>query len=267
MKQILTFFTLGILLFSCSSNEEEIDKNQNNAYLVTKMSLGFDPGNPNELYTFFEYDNNKRLIKQRGVFMEVPPKGFRFFSDIFTSLVYDNNKVTVENFSSSNLFTVPKNTIYFILNKSMQIEKKEITAITNNHYFKTLFYNYSNNKLVEIKTTFPDYSNGATGPNNFLSFIEKFYYDSNGNLTRTESFQQEYGINKGQKIIRIFEDYDNSINPWKRLYLLDEYFYRSISKNNFRKYTEMHYNNDMLISTDEKSWIFLYDSNGDILIK
>jgi len=268
MKQILTFLTLVILLFSCSGNEdEEVDINQNNAYLVTKMSQGFPLGIPTESFTYFEYDNSKRLIKRTGEFVEVPPQGFRFFSDIYTSLVYDNNRVTVENFTDSNLFTIPKNTIYITLSNSMQIEKKEITYITNNHYFKTLFYKYSNNKIVEIKTTLPDNAYGATGANDFLSFIEKFYYDSNGNLTRTEFFQQEYGINKGEKIVRIFGDYDNSINPWKKLYLLDEYFYRSISKNNFRKYTEIHYNNDILGITKEESWTFFYDANGNILIK
>ncbi|WP_264565064.1 hypothetical protein [Flavobacterium sp. N3904] len=266
MKHILTFLTLGILLFSCSNNEEESENNQDNDPLITKMSQGFQLGLPTESYTYFEYDNSKRLIKRTGEFVEVPPKGLRFFSDIYTSLVYDNNRVTIENFTDSNLFTIPKNTIYITLNNSMQIEKKEITYITNNHYCKTLFYKYSNNKLVEIKTTLPDNAYGATGPNEFLSFIEKFYYDSNGNLARTESFQQEYGINKGEKIVRIFGDYDNSINPWKRLYLIDDDFYRSISKNNFRKYTEIYYLNDMLISTNEASWVFLYDSNGNILI-
>jgi hypothetical protein len=266
MKQILTFLTLGILLFSCSGNEE-IQNNQDNTPLITKMNpYGLASENQSGLYNYFEYDNNKRLIKKTGEFVQLPNGLSSFFNDLYTTLVYDNNRVTVENFTSSNFYTVPKNTIYFTLNNSMQIEKKEITYITNNHYFKTLFYNYSNNKLVEIKTTLPDNAYGATGPNEFLSFIEKFYYDSNGNLTRTESFQQEYGINKGQKIVRIFENYDNSTNPWKRLYLIDNNFYRSISKNNYRKYTEIYYNNDVLISTNEASWVFLYDSNGNILI-
>jgi hypothetical protein len=267
MKQIFTFLTLGILLFSCSRDEEEIDKYQNNAYFISKMSRGFRPGDSTELYTYFEYDNSKRLVKKTGEFMPLTYSGpLRFFSENYTSLLYDNNRVTVESFSSTNLFVVPYNSICFTLNNSMQIEKKEIPAITNNHFSKTLLYNYSNNKLVQIKTTLPDMAYGATGPNEYLSYIENFYYNSNGNLTRTEYFRQEYGINKGEKIVRIFENYDNSINPWKRLYLSDEYFYRSISKNNYRKYTEMYYDNDMLMSTNDISWIFLYDSNGDILV-
>lgn len=256
--------TLGFLLFSCSSNDEE--SNQNDNYFFTKLP-GFPPGFPSDSYIYFNFNNNKQLIKKTGKFLELPKVGLRFFPDIYTALVYENKRVIVEDFTTSNSYTIPKNTVYFTLNNSMQVEKKEITSVTNNYYFKTLTYSYSNNKLVEIKTTLPDNTYGATGPSAFLSYIEKFYYDSNGNLTRTEYFQQEYGINKGQKIVRIFEDYDTSRNPWKRLYLIDEYFYRSISKNNFRKYTEMQYNNDILVSTLEENWMFTYDSNGDILIK
>lgn len=268
MKQILTFFALGFLLFSCN-NDGEIINNQNNLPLVTKMSYPiFNSENQTKLI-YFDYDNNNRLIKKTGGFMQLSAttgySGF-FTNEIYTSLVYENNKVTIENFSTSTVFTVPKNTIYFTLNSAMQIEQKVIPNTHNNHRSKNQVFNYSNEKLVEIKTTFPNMPYDSTDPNDYLlTYSEKFHYDSNGNLAKTEYFEQQNGINKGEKIVRIFENYDKGLNPWKRFYLLDEYFYRSISKNNYRKYIEVHYNNEIITSSYEVNWTFSYDSNGNIL--
>jgi hypothetical protein len=271
MKKFLIFLTIGILFFSCSGNEEEIENNQNNTPLITKISpYGLTSENQSKLYDYFEYDTNKRLTKKIGGFMQLPiTTGFSNFytNEMFTSLVYDNNTVTVENFSTSTVFSVPKKSIFFSLNSSMQIEKKEIPNSINNSWYKKLTYHYSNNKLVEIKTTFPNIPYDPTDPNDYLlTYSEKFYYDSNDNLAKTEYFEQQNGINKGEKIVRIFENYDKSINPLKRFYLLDQYFYGSISKNNYRKYAEIHYNNDMITSSNETSWTFLYDANGNILV-
>lgn len=271
MKKNLTFLTLGILLFSCSSNEDKIENNQDNAPLITKMSpYSLTSENQSGLYTYFEYDNAKRLTKKKGGFVQLPAttgySGF-YSNEMYTSLVYDNNTVTIENFSTSTQFTVPKNSIYITLNDAMQIQEKEIPFDFNRVWDKKLVYNYSNNKLVEIKTTFPNYPYDSTDPTDYIiTYSEKFYYDSNGNLSKTEYFEQHNGINKGEKIVRIFENYDNARNPLKRFYLLNQYFYGSISKNNYRKYTEIHYDDDVMTSTNETSWTYLYDTNGNILV-
>lgn len=268
MKQILTVFAIGFLLFSCN-NDGEIINNQDNLPLVTKMSYPiFNSENPTQLI-YFVYDNSNRLTKKTGGFLQLASgtgySGF-FTNEIYTSLVYDNNKVTVENFSTSTVFKVPKNTINFTLNNAMQIEQKEVPNISTKYGYKKQVYNYSNSKLVEIKTTFPNIPYDPTDPYDYLlTYSEIFSYDSNGNLAKTEFFEQHNGINKEKKIVRIFENYDKGLNPWKRFYLLDEYFYRSISKNNYRKYTEVHYNNEIITSSNEVNWTFLYDSKGNIL--
>ncbi|MFV8269746.1 hypothetical protein ACNQGP_07395 [Flavobacterium sp. GT2N3] len=265
MKKIFTFLTLGILLFSCSSNEEEIVNDQDNFPLITKMSpYNLTSENQSGLYTYFEYDNAKRLTKKSGGFIEIGIKTF-YYNEIYTSLIYDNTTVTVENFTTFVGKSVPKESIYITLNKSMQIEKKEIPHGYNDSWRRKLVYYYLNNKLVEIKTTFPN--TPYTFPDNYLlTYSEKFNYNSNGNLIKAEYFEQRNGVNKGEKIVRIFENYDNSINPLKRFYLLDQYFYGSISKNNYRKYTEIHYDDDVITTKYENNWQYLYDKNGNILV-
>ena len=273
MKKIFSLLILSIILFSCSrDNEDEII--ENNDPLITKMSLilypnSFPYGN-SELSFNFQYDNDKRLIKKTGGFLSVSGStGFSdYFTDkIYTSLIYNNNNVTVEDFSSSTDFTVPKNSKYFVLNNNNQIIQKGIPNINSSYSNKKQSFKYNSSKqLIEIYTTLPNMP--YYPPDDYIpTYLEKFYYDSKGNLTKSEYIFQKDGVNTNEKTVRTFEDYDNSYNPWKRLYLLDEFFYRSISKNNFRKYTEIKYDySGNISSTSIRNWDFNYDSSGNIII-
>lgn len=275
MKNIFFFFFLSIILFSCSrDNEDEIT--QNNEPLITKMSsVVLYPGYPSydnaELSFNFQYDSNNRLIKKNGGFL--PASGSTglngYFTDkIYTALVYDKKKVTVEDFSSSPNFTVLKNSKYYTLDNN-QITQKEIPSNTYGNYWdEKKMYKYINNQLSEIQTTLPNMPYDSTDPFDYIeTYIENFYYDSKGNLSKSEYILQNNGVNTKQKTVRIFENYDNSYNPWKRFTLLDEYFYRSISINNFRKYTEIKYDfAGNITSNKEHIWGFNYDSSGNIII-
>lgn len=269
MKNILTCFLLSLVLFSCSRDNESKSVTEAEYPLVTKLNVGFPNGNNSDKNFYFDYDSNNRLIKKRGGFLQVSGgTGYNgFFTDkLFTSLVYTGNKVTVENFSSSDEFYPPKDTRIFFLNNNNQIIQKEIPAIYNNHQDRKQSFIYSNNQLVEIDTTLPNMP--YYPPDDYIeTYLEKFYYDSKGNLTKSEYFEQRNGISKGIKIVRTFGDYDNSLNPFKRLYLLDEYFYRAISKNNYRKFNEIKYNElGQVTSNIEQTWTFNYDSSANIII-
>ncbi|MCL9809788.1 hypothetical protein [Flavobacterium luminosum] len=273
MKKLITILLFGFLTISCSSDQ---DNPLTNEPLITEMCVSvFHSGSlfPSQAESKFnfEYNENKKLTKKIGGFMTLSGStgfGESFTDKIYTSLTYKNNTVTVEDYYSSTEFTISKNTKYFTLNSLNQIDIKEIPTSTNNNYlYRKQFYFYTNGKLTEIKTTFPNMPYDANDPTDYIwTFSEKFYYDTNGNLSKTEYFEQENGINKGEKIVRTFEDYDNSTNPCKRLFLIDDFFYRSLSKNNFRKYTEAHYNNNTLEYTKSSTWAFSYDTNGQIII-
>jgi hypothetical protein len=272
MKYLIIFLFTGIFITSCSRNEDTPENYDGNEPLITEMNVDmfFSSSFPiNQLIISFEYGTDLRLTKKIGGFLTFSSStGYNssFTDKIYTSLIYTGQNVTVENFSSSPDFTVPLNTKYFTLNNQNQIDIKEIPN-NNNYWLKKQTFNYFNNHLTEIKTTLPNMLYNPTDPNDYLlTYIEKFYYDINGNLTKSEYFEQQNGINKGEKVIRTFENYDNSTNPCKRLQLLDEFFYRSLSKNNYRKYTEIHYFYNVIGSTSTTSWSFNYDTNGQIII-
>lgn len=272
MKHLFTILLAGICLASCSSNDDN-PENNNTDPLVKQIKfegayMGQIPINLSQINFNFEYDSSSRLTKKVGGYVDLSSStgfGKLFTNEIYTSLIYTNNKVTVENFYNSDIYTVPKNTIYYTLNSSNLIEEKEIP---NRIIFtsRKLFYKYLNGKLVEIVTTFPNMPYDPNDVTDYVqTFSEKFEYDANDNLTKTEYSEQHNGKDEGRKIVRTFEDYDASYNPFKRLQLLEQYFYRSLSKNNFRKYkeTSYYYGN---VSKDETAWTFTYDAQGNIVI-
>ena len=268
MRYLVTILVAGICLTSCSNNEENAEKSITTP-LIKQMK--FEPWfvqfsvNPAEINFNFEYDNSNRLTKKIGAYSSSSSFSGFFSNDKYTSLIYTNNKVTVENFTSSDTYNVLKNTVYYTLNSSNLIEEKEIPnkyVISN----RKLFYKYSNGKLVEVVTTYPNMPYDPNEETDYiLTYSEKFYYDANDNLIKTEYFEQHNGKNEGEKIVRTFEDYDASYNPFVRFQLLEEYFYRSLSKNNFRKYTET---SDYFSNTYKKvaAWTFAYDAQGNIVI-
>lgn len=268
MKHLFTILFIGLSLISCSSNEEDTENN-NNERVLDKIGIDITNSAINPSVSFsFEYNNEKKLIKKTGGYLELSPTtgyGTRFSNEIYTLLTYTNNKVIVENFSNSVVFTVPRNTIYYSLNSSNQIEQKEVPNVSNTVHSKKQVFKYSQGKLSEIITSFPNMPYDPDDANDYvLTYSEKFYYDANDNLIKTEYLELHNGEDSGRKIVRTFEDYDTSYNPFKRLQLLEEYFYRSISKNNFRKYTETsYYNEDPSIK--ETVWTFTYDAQGNIV--
>lgn len=273
MKNLFTILFISLSLISCSSNEEDAENNDNES-LLKKINLDATNQSNSAINPFaisfnFEYDNEKKLIKKNGGYIDISfATGYskRFINEIYTLLTYTNNKVTVENFTTLVDYTVPKSSIYYSLNSFNQIVQKEVPNIYNNVHSKKMVFIYSKGKISEIKTSFPNMPYDLNDPNDYvITYNEKFYYDAESNLVRTEYFEQHNGVNEGERIVRTFEDYDNSANPFKRLQLLEEYFYRSLSKNNFRKYTETHYYYDE-INTQMLKWEFPYDANGQIIL-
>jgi hypothetical protein len=277
MRHIIAIFLLSVIFNSCSRDEDI--KRQDDPLITKMMSNIFYDGFG--LYSggiiHFDYDTKKRLIKQTGIDLEYEPGYSYFAGGVYTSLVYNGNNVVVENFSSSNDFPLSgseKNLQYYTLNSSQQIVTKEIPSIYNNYWDRKQTFTYTNGKISEIKTTYPNMPydpESPPSPTNPLNYIltssEKFYYDSNGNLTKAEFFEQRNGINEGQRFIQTFEDYDNSPNPFKRFYLLDGYFfYRSLSNNNYRKQTIERYIGNYPAYLGEHSWKFPYDANGNIIL-
>lgn len=88
------------------------------------------------------------------------------------------------------------------------------------------------------------------------------YTFTNKNLVKIEGVEVR---NSGTttSTIDLFEDYDNAPNPTRGLIFFDEIFHRSLSSNNFRKYSFRKYDGEgQIISAQNKTWTFQYDEKG-----
>lgn len=271
--------TILFTLFSCSK-DDDLQKFTNSKYkLPTKINAVFLL---NDFYNHPEilvYNESKQFIERKNAayISSVPGasigSGLGVLDHVFTDrfsqkLIYSKNLVEVQNYIY-NQIKYP--TIYYYLHNDGTINYKEKIYGSPNHPndVKEL-YVYSNDKLSEIKTSFPNllsYLETLTSGIDTLSYVQYFHYDINDNLIKTELYEQHNSRNEGTKIIYTFEDYDNSYNPFKKLLYIEEYFYRSVSKNNFRKYTKAVIDEKgMLIENQEKSWNPTYDSKGNIIL-
>lgn len=274
IKYFLIIPLLLMLIISCSRDQVP-EKMVQNDPLVAKIATavlypGAMPYHNAELMFYYTYDGNERLTKKIGGFLPVSGStglGGFFTDKIQTNLKYENDKVTVEDVSIDPDFTIPKNIKYFKLNSSNLILEKEIPHRSSAYWDKKQLYTYKNGMLDEITTTLPNMPYDPTDPNDYIiTYSEKFFYDGSKNLIRTEYFELQNGVKNGEKIIRFFENYDNSYNPFKRFTLLDEYFYRSLSQNNFRNYKEEKTESG-ITNVSQQEWGFNYDTSGQIIIK
>lgn len=273
INYLLQFLFAAFLLISC--DREEIGDVVEEDPLVTKLSVrllhpGAMPVNNAEMSYDFSYDGNQRLTKKVGGFVPVSGStGYNalyFSKKIQTEIQYNGNNAVVEDVSTSPDFSVPKNTRNYTLNTQNQIIGREIPH-ANVYLFKKEVFVYKNGKLDEIKTTLPNMPYDPTDPyDHIFTYSEKFFYDSAGNLAKTEYVELQDGVPSNYyKRVRFFENYDSSYNPFKRFALLDNYFYRSLSKNNFRVYKEQTTENGST-STSIQEWSFNYDAGGNIIL-
>ena len=273
INYLLQFLFAAFLLISC--DREEIGEVAEEDPLVTKLSVRMlDPGampvNNAEMSYDFSYDGNQRLTKKVGGFLPVSGSAgynFLYFSKkIQTEIQYNGNNAVVEDVSTSPDFSVQKNTRNYTLNTQNQIIGREIPN-ANVYWFKKEVFVYKNGKLDEIKTTLPNMPYDPSDPDDHIfTYSEKFFYDSAGNLAKTEYLELQDGVPSNYyKRVRLFENYDSSYNPFKRFALLDNYFYRSLSKNNFRVYKEQTTENGSTL-TSTREWSFNYDAGGNIIL-
>lgn len=264
-----------LLLASCNKDEVKLDELRTDYYLVKYMNY---PSNVSpEEYDYIkanyinwdtdylsndsipvEYINN-RISKRSGhLIQQIAGYGFptQFVKDIYDTLIYSTNQVTILTKSRSK----------FIV--GVDAFKKDI-FYENGRISKTIQY-FQSTERNDITVNY-SYTNGLltrkTGyRGTYLYFQSDFYYNAIGNLDSVIRRSSYYNDQTGQleidshsnaRIKEVFENYDNSKNPMKPFIIFDETFNRSLSENNYRKYSyydfegyEWHYNYNLKYDND-----------------
>ncbi|WP_347219403.1 hypothetical protein [Chryseobacterium sp.] len=277
-KELLFVVLLSLSLSSCSSGDEDVQEvtatvNNNDGDLmparILKLVVGFEDSDPVALdyYQRFTYNSLKKLVK-------VDREQSNQLSQVYLNLNYSGNTVTVENRSYDSNVITPKNTIVYTLNNNGKVIEKYVPSVSFNgqvtYGSRRYYYEYDGqNKLQKVILKYPDIVPG-TPSYHYLKELERvdlFFYEGN-NLKRIVSQSAgDYNSNSNIKRETVFSDYDMAKNPFKKLELIEFYFYRSLSENNYRNMKIYNYDEEGTKTLfSEQGWNFRYDHNNQLLL-
>ncbi len=244
----------SVLFVACSDSDDVQPRPQpksiSAAYLIDKEL--HTPPNVVGGNSKFEYSGDK-VIKRIGGFIAIPAASG--FSWLYTENIYDSvqylNKNTIRIFTSDNFeeLNVNPNEREITLEDGHMIRKITATDLKTGKDADTIFFYYDVQNRIERTEQHFEWS----------IFTRTYTFDAAGNLTKISGVKK---YRDGEVITtteETFGGYDDKPNPLKGLCLWQDYFYRSLSNNNFTSYTYISG------STEEtRNWTLFYDSNGNV---
>ena len=266
MKKLF-YLSLALGLFSCSSSDNTIEDNSppppviqtEKAYVYCADGVGTI--NPKEYYEF-TYENGN-LTNVKGRFLPVFFQMFNmFFSNLITTLSYDNNKIKVSALEFDSTMKHDEYLYYMENGRPAKVEYYYVYQTGNSPIVYTKTYTYEQDKVKKIVIKFNNAAN--------TEYATTYYYDNNNNLTKSEMFETGNGVTY-QQTTNTYSDFDNAANPFKKLYLINDVFYeKSLSANNFRikesVVERLNPNSGIPPKTSKKIWTYKYDVNGQVSI-
>ncbi|MDX8567481.1 hypothetical protein OZ668_05770 [Elizabethkingia sp. HX XZB] len=277
-KNLFYLLPIFILLFSYRNSDNESDIKTEQEFLVKKISPLFSPeghmllpSSETKKNFEFEYDSKNRLTKRIGLIISSAGPFYGFTDKIATIIEYNNSSASIKNIAVIPDYPILDIKEDFKFNNENQIIEKYIPAKYSNRMDKKIKYLYDGKVLIKRETTYPNRSYDPSLSWDYIeTFVEDFIYDSNNNLQKIVTTSHKTGnVNSITKTKEItFGNYDTSKNPFVKLGILNDYFERSLSKNNFRSRTEITYNiNGIPGDKSENNWTFMYDTKGDLIVE
>lgn len=276
MKLKLIIFALLFAIISCSKNDDVLESGNSQQpigdkpdkiswnYPVLSSSLGGIEQN-----YIFEYDPQGRVSRKNGGILKVTSSTAfpdRFSNLIYTKISYTDNTAVMGTYSASSSFIAPLNERKFEFDNQGRIIKSVIPSVDKKAMEKHLTYNYDvSGKLVNILTEFPNIPYDPTNPDDYiLTYVEKFTYDHVGNLEKAVTIEKHNNVDVYVTKEVECSNFDTAQNPFRKLGIFEDYFYFSLSTNNFNKRIIKEYNIGNLVSTQVLSWSSSYNSNGSV---
>ena len=267
MKKLLPISILFLLL-SCNNDDDSIQKNNTKLpqYIHAKYLL--DDNRPDFIDGLLEvsYKNSLPHELKGGLFLMFPNDNQGFNPNTIREFTHSNNEILVTQRNTLNNFISSEQTRFKITGNKIDSSTKFNINNSNKHNTKYFYEKNNLHKTLEYWQNSNDELLVDYG-------IEKLYYfNTKGNLdsiieqnvvirndlsTHYDTVQFKY------KGVEIFENYDNSPNPFKQLFLVDELYKKSLSNNNYRKITEKGYDGKKLVQYTQIEYNYFY-KNGNV---
>ncbi len=266
MKKVLIFIS-AFIIFSCKDKIKELPAPAEelfpiliNKYNTVYMQYPADSPLPGPAIATLEYDSKGKVIKRFGGLIPINPNtGYNYIysNGVYDEVFYSPNEIKCIQKDTLAAFNVnPDPKIIILENGRIRKIIKEFKWYTTT-YDTTDFY-YTNNLL-----------DSTVQYNSREIITRKFQFNTSQNLISINGVSKnrsDHSLNYTSQ--EKLEDYDNAENPTKYLFMLDETFIRSLSKNNFRKYTYRKYNLlGYAYVTIDKAWNLKYDDNGKVIFE
>ncbi len=277
MKLKLFLLITLLIVISCTNSDNELLNETIEPAVVknpTKISSQFPillqssaTSDPN---CYFEYNSQGKVTKKIGKIIQgssssgLPPY---FVNWIYTIVSYNGNSAVMKTHSLNPTFNPLIDEKLFEFDNQGKIIKSIIYAPQYIEWEKHLTYKYNTSgKLVEILTELPNMPYIPTDPNDYiLTYIEKFTYDGAGNLQKAITTERHNNTDIYITKSVEFSNFDTVQNPFSNLTVFEDYFYLSLSKNNFQKRKIQEFNMDgQEVFFNELTWANQYNLDGSL---
>lgn len=266
MKLKLIFvMTLLLVITSCSKDNEIETPPKVITDRPAKISAAFPLLNAgliisgNDVNYTFEYDSAGRVTKRNGFVF----KGNIMYPDYFlhtsyTGITYTGNTAVMKNYNAG-----APNERKLEFDNQGRVIKLIVPSVTDATKEKHITYGYNiAGKLAETLTSFPNAVYDPANPNDYiLTYVDTFTYDNMGNMDKIVTKEKHNNIEV--YIIKEveFKDFDLVPNPFRKLGIFDEYFYYSLSTNNFGMLITKNYQLGNYINSYTSLWKRYYNSD------
>jgi hypothetical protein len=293
MRKRIILIVIYLFVISCDRNDILIENpKQTISYLTNYMDYSHLPDGkifhivpsvPNGLVEI-EFEG-RNIARKKGGYGELPSLGVYFFStEIVDEVFYNKNKIRIDkkSYSTDIDFVYPNLRIIELDNNGLMIKKTNNIVQHALNTGDTIYsiitkeYTYNSEKLlVKTHQTQKELNSSALHmpSNNILSYADASYHYTNNNLDSIVTIEHDFVEQNDtyipkRKIVETFSNYDASENPLKSLYIFEETFKRSLSKNNYGTYRRDEYyfidETVMHSSSSQISYLLKYDIQGNI---
>ena len=260
---------MSVTLFSCTSDEDFQNKitEVNNDLMPEKLFkpiVGADEGETYSYYfQLFSYNNQGKLTKLKKDYIS-------YIDPVYLNFEYSGNTVTVSDKIDDNSVNLSKKKVVYTYDNNKIKEKFIYYNSVDEYSAQKYYYEYNPvGKLKKITLRYPNIKSESPYYEDLDIFerIDTFIFDGNNLKKIVSQSVKEYNDNSNARTETVFSDYDNAKNPFKRLGLIEPYFYRSLSDNNYREMKiDLYDENNISIGVASSKWVFSYDKNNNMLL-